>query len=330
MKKGLGKGLGAIMGINTRTVPVQNSENQKQPEDKGKKDPASALPESGNVSYETNQETKITDASGAAGIRISLIDLRSDQPRKQIDDMALSELADSIKIHGILQPILVRKKGTRYEIIAGERRFRAAKLAGLREIPALVKEFDDQETAETSLIENIQREDLNSVEEARAYKTLINEFHLTQEELAGRVSKSRTAITNSLRILNLDDEILNMLEDEKIQAGHARAILAINGEGNRLEAAREIADRNLSVRAAEKLAKKYNLEKSKEKSKQELVTEKNPGGNEYSIYLKDLSNRLTEAMNTKVSIKPTGKHKGHINIEYYSEEELDDLAQRLL
>lgn len=255
-------------------------------------------------------------------LKISMVEPRKNQPRATMDDESLQELADSIRLHGLLQPILVRKKGLTYEIIAGERRWRASRMAGLKEIPAVVKELDDREMAEAALIENIQREDLNPVEEARAFKTLISDYGLTQEELGVRLSKSRAAITNSLRLLNLDDEILKMLEDGLLQAGHARAILGISAKDKQLKAAKDVVEHALSVRDTEKLAKKYNSKVKKPEKTHDDV--------DYSLYLKDLANRLTEAMNTKVSIKRSGLHKGHISIEYYSEEELNDLAERLL
>lgn len=347
MKKGLGKGLGAIMGINTFDAPNENNKHIGKEYDSIR--PNSSISSSSKNALITSSVKKSTSSNQnldenvsreTFSIKISLIEPRQEQPRKKIDKATLGELADSIKTHGLLQPILVRKKGGMYEIIAGERRWRAARMAGLKEIPVIVRNLDDKSTKEAALIENIQREDLNGVEEARAYKALINEYGLTQEELAKRLSKSRTAITNSLRLLNLDEEIIKMLEAGQIQAGHARAILSIEGKENQLKAANETAKKALSVRDTEKLAKRYNIEaekirkalkdKSEDSKEKDIKITDKQSKIDLDIYLKDLANRLTEAVNAKVSIKPTGLNKGHIDIEYYSREELNDLAERLL
>lgn len=188
-------------------------------------------------------------------MKISMIEPNREQPRKKFDEDALQELSESIKQYGILQPLLVSDKKDYYEIVAGERRWRAAKMAGLKEVPVVVKEFSTQEIVEISLIENIQREDLNPVEEAMAYKRLIDEFHLKQDEIAERVSKSRTAVTNSMRLLKLDSRVQQMMVDEMISAGHARAILAISDPEQQYNAAMKVFDEKLSVRETEKLVK---------------------------------------------------------------------------
>lgn len=311
MKKGLGKGLGAIMGFTDEDLSAKNRDTN----DIGKY-------HAGSEKYVSHETLKI---------QISMIEPRADQPRAKADETGLRELADSIKLHGVLQPVLLRKNGLMYEIIAGERRWLAARMAGLKEIPAIVRDLSDKEVAEVSLIENIQREDLNSVEEAKAYQALIKDYGMTQEELAQRLSKSRSAITNSLRLLKLDESILKLLEEGHLDAGHARALLSINEKQSQLKAAKEVVDRSLSVRDTEKLAKKIN---EKAKINEPPQDDQNPGaGNNesvYKMYLNDLSRQLSGSMNTKVSIKNTGDHKGCIIIEYYSDEELNDLAQRLL
>ena len=303
-KKGLGRGLGALFGDDidiARTRRKQASGTEKAGEGK---DTENEAKESG-VSRETSL------------IRLSLIEPNSAQPRKVFDEESLKELTESIRAHGVLQPILVQKNGSSYEILVGERRWRAARMAGLKEIPAIVKDVDKQEAAEIALIENIQREDLNSVEEARAYRSLLDEFGLTQEELASRVSKSRTAITNSLRLLQLDKDVLDLVESGELSAGHARAILSINGKRAQYKAAREVINSRLSVRETEKLAKQYNAPKREPKEK------------EPDIYMESLAEELTGLLSARVSIRQKSKEKGRIEIEYYSLEELEDLADRL-
>ena len=312
-KKGLGRGLGAIFGEEV-TEAVQTSAKKTSGQRKTTRTGVKASEEKNeNVSRETSV------------IKLSLIEPNAAQPRKIFNEESLKELSESIKEHGVLQPILVKQKGRMYEIVVGERRWRASKLAGLKEIPAIVKDMDSREAAEAALIENIQREDLGSVEEARAYKALIDEYDLTQEELAKRVSKSRTAITNSMRLLQLDDDVLELIENGELSAGHARAILAINGKRNQYKAAREVINDGLSVRQTEKLVKSYNSDKEKQQKKHtETEEEKNK-----ALYIAAVERELTEAMNTKVSIRSTGKSKGRIEIEYYSEDELNSIIEKI-
>ena len=303
-KKGLGRGLGALFGddidiARTRRKQASGTETAGNVKD----------PETGAKDSDVSRETSL--------IRLSLIEPNSSQPRKVFDEESLKELTESIRAHGVLQPILVQKNGSSYEILVGERRWRAARMAGLKEIPAIVKDVDKQEAAEIALIENIQREDLNSVEEARAYRSLLDEFGLTQEELASRVSKSRTAITNSLRLLQLDKDVLDLVESGELSAGHARAILSINGKRAQYKAAREVINSRLSVRETEKLAKQYNAPKRESKEK------------EPDIYMESLAEELTGLLSARVSIRQKSKEKGRIEIEYYSLEELEDLADRL-
>lgn len=315
MKKGLGRGLKAIIGENTQAIRTEENmiiNNKKISNESA--DPKANVP----------RETSMIE------IESYLIEPRKDQPREKIDEDSLRQLADSIREHGLLQPILVRKAGTGYEIVAGERRWRAARLAGLKRIPVLIKDLSDREVSEAALIENIQREDLNSVEEARAYKTLMDKYDLTQEILAHRLSKSRSGIANSLRLLNLDDEVLKMLEEDVIQAGHARAILGIKEKKEQIKVAKEVAEANLSVRDTEKLVRKYtDIEKKKNKQRQNLNTIGEMNQTRYRMYLDELASRLTDVMNTKVNIKPTGIHRGHIIIEYYSDEELNEITDKL-
>ena len=247
-------------------------------------------------------------------IQISMIEPNREQPRKKFDEDALQELSESIKQYGILQPLLVSDKKDYYEIVAGERRWRAAKMAGLKEVPVVVKEFSTQEIVEISLIENIQREDLNPVEEAMAYKRLIDEFHLKQDEIAERVSKSRTAVTNSMRLLKLDSRVQQMMVDEMISAGHARAILAISDPEQQYNAAMKVFDEKLSVRETEKLVKSI-LTPTKKKP---VVS--NP--TEDAIY-ESLEEKMKGITGTRVFIHRKKNNKGKIEIEYYSRDDLD-------
>lgn len=245
-------------------------------------------------------------------VKISKIEPNKEQPRRNFDEDALIELSESIKQHGVLQPIIVQDRKTYYEIIAGERRWRAAKLAGLKEVPVIVKKFSDQEILEISLIENIQRENLNPIEEAIAYKRLLNEFQLKQDEVAERVSKSRTAVTNSMRLLKLDERVQQMVIDEKLSTGHARALLGIEDSELQYQTANKVFDESLSVREVEKLVKAMNTPK-KEIKKTEI---------NQAVY-DDMSEKLKQLMGTKVQILPKNNDKGKIEIEYYSSDELE-------
>lgn len=250
-------------------------------------------------------------------LKTSMIEPNKDQPRKTFDEEKIAELAESIKQYGIIQPIIVTKKDDYYQIIAGERRWRAAKKAGIKEVPVVVKDYSDREIAEISLIENIQREDLNPIEEALSYKQLIEEYHLTQEELAQRVSKSRTVITNAMRLLKLHKDVQKMLVNGDISAGHARALLALEDPKQQLQIAKEIKEKNLSVRETEDLIKTLNEKKPSAKKK-----EKDDG---MGFIYRDLEKKMTAALGTKVKIKRKDKGKGKIEISYFSEDELDRL-----
>lgn len=276
----------------------------------------SLIPASGNSeSKEARQAETI--------VKIAKVEPNRDQPRKNFDEDALQELADSIKQFGLLQPILVQDRKDYYEIIAGERRWRAAKLAGLKEVPVIVRNYTNQEIVEISLIENIQREDLNPIEEAQAYKRLLEEFHLKQDEVAERVSKSRTAVTNSMRLLKLCDSVQQMIIDDMLSTGHARALIPIEDEEMQLQLAQRIFDEKLSVREVEKIVKGI-LKPGENKPKKEEP----PQSIQY-IY-QDIENRLKEKLSRKVEISSKGKNgTGKIEIEFYSNDDLDHLIESL-
>lgn len=256
---------------------------------------------------------KVVEKPVELKVKISKVGPNKDQPRKQFDEDALVELADSIKQFGIIQPLIVQEKNGFYEIIAGERRWRAAKLAGLKEVPVIVKDYSDLEVVEISLIENIQRENLNPIEEALAYKRLLNEFNLKQDEVAERVSKSRTAVTNSMRLLKLDERVQQMVIDDMLSTGHARALLGIEDPELQYTTAVKVFDEKLSVREVEKLVKKIQQGKA-EKKKEETI---------HDFIYTDLEEKMKEAVGTKVSIRQNAKGKGKIEIEYYSREDLE-------
>ncbi len=247
------------------------------------------------------------------------IEPNREQPRKQFDEDALEELAESIRQYGIIQPLVVTKKDDYYEIIAGERRWRAARMAGLTKVPVVIKNFGNQEILEVSLIENLQREDLNPIDEAFAYQRLIQEFHLKQDEVAAKVSKSRVAITNSLRLLKLDKRVQEMLVEEMITSGHARCLLALENGDKQYEVATKILDESLSVRDAEALIKSMLRERKEKVEKKE----------DYSFLYRDMEERVKNILGSKVSIKNKKNNKGKIEIEYYSQEELERLLDML-
>ena len=249
-------------------------------------------------------------------VRLSQIEPNREQPRKVFDEDALIELSESIKQYGVLQPLLVQKKDKYYEIIAGERRWRAAKKAGLKEVPVVVKDYSPQEIMEIALIENIQREDLNPVEEAMAYQRLIKEYDLKQDEVAERVSKSRTAITNSIRLLKLDERVQNMLIQESISSGHARALLAVKDGDEQYNLAMKIFDEKLSVRETEKLIKSLGKEKTAKPKKKELKND---------FVYRDLEEKLKTVTGTKVMINRKTEKSGKIEIEYYNQEDLEKI-----
>ncbi len=256
-------------------------------------------------------------------VNIQKVEPNKEQPRKNFDPDAIEELSESIKIHGIIQPLLVQKRDDYYEIIAGERRWRAAKKAGLKEVPVIVKELTEKEIVEISLIENIQRENLNPIEEAYAYKKLLTEFNLKQDEVAERVSKSRTAVTNSMRLLKLDENVQQMVIDEKLSTGHARALLGITDSEKQYIVAQKIFDERLSVRETEKLIKKIQKDKEIAEQKTKETEDK------LDFIYQDLEEKLKTAMGTKVTIKQRTKDSGKIEIDYYSIEELERIMSLL-
>ena len=253
-------------------------------------------------------------------VNINSIEPNKEQPRKLFNEDSLIELSESIKQHGIVQPLVVTKKDGYFKIIAGERRWRAAKLAGLKKVPVVVKDYSPQEIMEIALIENIQREDLNPVEEATAYQRLIQEYNLKQDEVAERVSKSRTAITNSLRLLKLDERVQNMLIEENISSGHARALLAIKDAELQYEMAMKIFDEKLSVRETEKLIKAMGKESNPKRKREELKND---------FVYRDLEEKLKIITGTKVTINRKSEQAGRIEIEYYTPEDLEKIVALL-
>ena len=304
-KKGLGKGLGAIFGEDV--VKENKEETEKKAKAKAEAKAAEEMDEKGRILM----------------LKLDLVQPNKEQPRKTFDEEKINELAESIKNYGMLQPLLVQKNDSFYEIIAGERRWRAAKAAGLKEVPAVLKEYSKQEAMEISLIENVQRADLNPIEEALGYKQLIDEFGLTQEEIAVRVAKSRTVITNTMRLLKLDEQIQNMLVQGVITSGHARALLSLEDAQMQLKAAKEILDKKLSVRETERLVKRLQKEASGEKKEEKKKDET------LALIYQDLEDRMKSVMGTKVSIHNKDKNKGRIEIEYYSEAELERIVEMI-
>jgi ParB family chromosome partitioning protein len=287
-KKGLGKGLDSL-------IPTIDAEE------------LSIKP--------AKKNNNIEKIDGVFTVKINSVEPNRNQPRKTFNEDALTELSESIKQYGIIQPIVVQKKNDYYEIIAGERRWRAAKQAGLKEVPVIIKDYSDQETVEIALIENIQREELNPIEEALAYKRLLTEFNLKQDQVAERVSKSRTAVTNSMRLLKLTDEVQQMVIEDLISSGHARALLPIEDNDLQIQLATRIMDEKLSVRETEKLVKSI-LNKKPEKKKEKV---------ENAFVYEEIENKIKEIVGTKVKVNHKPNGKGKIEIEYYSDKELERL-----
>ncbi len=297
MKKGLGKGLDSLIPDKVSTKPAPKEAAAEKP-----------------VSEH---------AADAVIMDIDKVEPNREQPRKKFDEDKLLELAESIRQFGVLQPLLVQEKDDYYEIIAGERRWRAAKKAGVKEVPVVIKNLTEQEIMEISLIENIQREDLNPIEEALAYKRLLTEFNLKQDEVADRVSKSRTAVTNSMRLLKLGDQVQQMVIDEKLTTGHARALIVIEDPEKQLEIAEKIFDEKLSVRDTEKLVKNLQSEKKEKPEEKEKLDPKLE-----AIY-HDLEEQMKGILGTKVCINHKDSKKGKLEIEYYSQDELDRIIDLL-
>ncbi len=274
---------------------------------KGKKEEAAAP-----VSTETQGAEQM--------VKITMVEPNREQPRKNFDEDKLQELAESVKQFGVLSPILVQDRKDYYEIIAGERRWRAAKLAGLKEVPVIIRNYTEQEIVEISLIENIQREDLNPIEEAQAYKRLLEEFNLKQDEVADRVSKSRSAVTNSVRLLKLSNEVQQMVIDDMISTGHARALLAVDDPVKQYELAQQVFDQKLSVRDVEKLVKSLGKPAKPKKNEDETL----------KLIYADFEEKLKKAVGTKVTISGKGNGAGTLNIEFYSSDDLERIADLLM
>ena len=306
--------------VKTENIPEKNR-RVSVPEKKKTTGAAAAAGKKTSSEKPVRQTSSQEDEEEIISIKISQIVPNESQPRKQFEEESLEKLADSIRQFGILQPLLVRKKGRYYELVAGERRWRAARMAGLKEVPVIQRKYTIQDAAAISLIENIQREDLNPIEEAEAYRRLIEEFGLTQEEAAARVSRSRTAVTNSLRLLRLTEPVRQLVIRGELTMGHARALLALDDEKQQNDTASLIIRRKLSVRDTEKLVKKI-LEPEK------TVAEKKPSADsQLESALHSLENSLKRALGTRVTIRQTGKEKGRIEIEYYSMSDLDRLSE---
>lgn len=284
MKRGLGRGLGSLFGEYEEESPVEE------------------------VKIETKIEQVIVNEPKE--IDIGLIDRNPEQPRKIFDEEALNELAESIKIHGVIQPIIVKSVEGRYFIIAGERRWRASRLAGLKTIPCIIKNYSEQEISEIAIIENLQREDLNPIESAKAIKNLISQYNLTQDEVADKIGKSRPAVANTIRLLLLPESIISLIESNKISAGHGRALLSLADSKKQKELALLIIEKGLTVRDVEKIIKDID------KPVQEKVKQ------EKSLELKDFENSIKRVFATKVQIKGND-NKGKIVIDYYSKEDLN-------
>lgn len=315
-KTGLGKGLDSLIPA------APDGAAKKKTAEKTKRTTVSENDKSEKPEVIIKEVIKEVVKETETKVKLSLIEPNREQPRKVFEEDALLELADSIKQFGVLQPLLVQKRDDYYELIAGERRWRAAKLAGLKEVPVIIKDFTDLEVVEISLIENIQRENLNPIEEAFAYKRLLDEFHLKQDEIAEKVSKSRTAITNSMRLLKLDERVQQMVIDEMISTGHARTLLGIEDKEQQYSLAMNIFDHKLSVRETEKLVKNLTDPKNKKVSENKLDTTKT------AIY-ENLEEKMKNILGTKVYINQKGKHKGKIEIEYYSDQELERITDLL-
>ena len=296
-KKGLGKGLDSLIADKVSTKPTAKSLSQAKPGSE--------------------------HAADAVMMDITKVEPNRDQPRKKFDEDALLELGESIKQFGVLQPLLVQERDDYYEIIAGERRWRAAKLAGVKEVPVIIKKLTEQEIMEISLIENIQREDLNPIEEALAYKRLLTEFNLKQDEVAERVSKSRTAVTNAMRLLKLNDKVQQMVIDEMLTTGHARALLGIEDQEKQYTIAQKIFDEKLSVRDTEKLVKNLQNEKKSKGEEKEKIDPKLE-----AIY-RDLEEQMKGILGTKVCINAKDSKKGKLEIEYYSQDELERIIDMI-
>ncbi len=305
-KRGLGNGLDTMLGVDTK----QSRKNSKAT--------------TGQVKTKEVIKEVIKEVPKEMTLKIKDIEINKDQPRKQFNEDSLQELADSIAQHGVIEPLVVTKRNKYYLLVSGERRWRAAMKAGLNEVPVIIKDYDDKQVMEIGLIENIQREDLNPIEEAQAYQRLINEFQLKQDDVAERVSKSRTAITNILRLLKLSEAVQEMVIDEKLSNGHARALLSIEDPELQYETACKVFDERLSVRETEKLVKKIINQPPNPKNEKEEAAEE-----DLSFLYKDLEEKFKYKLGAKTTIKPKNNNKGKIEIEYFSKEELEHIMEMI-
>ena len=312
VKRGLGRGLNDLLSV---------SEDEAKQAKKDAKAVSKKAPAVKEKEKPVEKPKKEVDESSEVMVKVTDIEPNPNQPRTNFNEDALNELAESIKRIGVIEPIVVFKKDRGYEIIAGERRWRAARLAGIKEVPVIIRKYTKQQRVEIALIENIQRENLNPIEEALAYNRLIEEFKLKQDEVAERVSKSRTAITNSLRLLKLCDKVKEMVVEQMISAGHARALITIEDPDVQYETAMTIFDQGLSVRDTEQLVKDVNnILATQPKDKVETPKEDNTA---LLAILSQMENNLKTTLGTKVKIKPRGKNKGRIEIEYFSSDDLE-------
>lgn len=312
VKRGLGRGLNDLLSV---------SEDEAKQAKKDAKAVSKKAPAIKEKEKPVEKPKKEVDESSEVMVKVTDIEPNPNQPRTNFNEDALNELAESIKRIGVIEPIVVYKKDRGYEIIAGERRWRAARLAGIKEVPVIIRKYTKQQRVEIALIENIQRENLNPIEEALAYNRLIEEFKLKQDEVAERVSKSRTAITNSLRLLKLCDKVKEMVVEQMISAGHARALITIEDPDVQYETAMTIFDQGLSVRDTEQLVKDVNnILATQPKDKVETPKEDNTA---LLAILSQMENNLKTTLGTKVKIKPRGKNKGRIEIEYFSSDDLE-------
>ena len=277
------------------------------------------IPKGTVINDKPSASDNVKAASPDQVVKITKVEPNRNQPRKKFDEDELQELSDSIKLHGVLFPILVVNRGDYYEIVAGERRWRAAKMAGLKEVPVIIRDYTEKQIAEISLIENIQRTDLNPIEEAKAYRDLIDKYNYKQDELAERVSKSRTAITNTMRLLKLADSVQDMIVDDLISAGHARALLAIDNTDEQYELAQRVMDEKLSVRDIEKIVKDKNKPKIQKKKNEK----------QEALY-RDIEEKLKANIGTKVTITAKSDSAGKIEIEFYNQDDLQKIMDMLL
>ena len=307
-KKGLGSGLDIMLGVNTSQSTKKSTTKANQEKNEKVKE----------IIKEVEVPKEIT-------LKIKDIEINKEQPRKQFNEDSIQELADSIEQHGIIEPLVVTKRDNYYLLVSGERRWRAAMKAGLTEVPVIIKDYTDQQVLEIGLIENIQRENLNPIEEAQAYQKLINEFNLKQDEVAERVSKSRTAITNIIRLLKLSEEVQEMVIDEKLSNGHARALLSIEDSELQYEIACKVFDERLSVRETEKLVKKViNQKNNTNPEKETAIAEE-----DLSFLYKDLEEKFKYKLGAKTTIKAKNNEKGKIEIEYFSKDELEHIMEMI-